>query len=189
MTEADWLASTDPQGMLTFLHGTGCATDRKLRLFAVACFRRIWSLLDQHARHGLERTELYVDGLAPEMEVPRADKLTSKAAAYAAAVRSSWNVGEEAVQADLLRDIFGLLPFRELSPLPPYNDTKVQRLAQAAYDERLLPSGQLDPARLAVLCDALLDVGLPDDEILLHLRGEGPHWRGCWAVDAVVGRE
>jgi hypothetical protein len=31
----------------------------------------------------------------------------------------------------------------------------------------------LDPSRLAVLCDALLDAGCPaDDEILLHLRGD-----------------
>jgi hypothetical protein len=88
----------------------------------------------------------------------------------------------------LLRDIFGN-PFRPLPPLLAQNDGTVQRLAQAAYNDRLLPSGHLDPARLAVLADALLDAGLPaDDEILLHLRGEGPHWRGCFAVDAVLGK-
>jgi hypothetical protein len=43
MTEAEWLAATDPLPMLDFLRGK--ATNRKLRLFAVACCRRVWRLL------------------------------------------------------------------------------------------------------------------------------------------------
>jgi hypothetical protein len=96
-------------------------------------------------------------------------------------------------QPALVRDIFGPLPFRPLQPLAPsllaWQDGQVIRLAQAAYEHRLLPSGHLDSQRLAVLCDALLDAGCPaDDELLLHLRGEGPHWRGCFALDALLGR-
>jgi hypothetical protein len=76
-----------------------------------------------------------------------------------------------------------------LPPLLAQNDGTVQRLAQSAYEDRLVPSGHLDPARLAVLADALIDAGYPADaEILLHLRGDRPHWRGCWAVDAILGR-
>ena len=38
MTEAEWLACTDPTPMLLFLHGR--ASDRKLRLFIANCKMR-----------------------------------------------------------------------------------------------------------------------------------------------------
>jgi hypothetical protein len=61
-------------------------------------------------------------------------------------------------------------------------------LAEAAYAERTLPPGTLDPARLALLADALEDAGCTDGELLGHLRGPGPHVRGCWALDLVLGK-
>jgi hypothetical protein len=65
----------------------------------------------------------------------------------------------------------------------------VSSLAQAAYDVRLLPSGELDAARLAVLSDALEEAGCTDGALLSHLRGPGPHVRGCWAVDLILGKK
>jgi hypothetical protein len=32
------------------------------------------------------------------------------------------------------------------------------------------------------------DAGCTDPELLGHLRGPGPHVRGCWAVDLVRGK-
>ena len=61
--------------------------------------------------------------------------------------------------------------------------------ARLAYDDRLMPSGTLGAARLAVLADALERSGCTDAELLGHLRGPGPHVRGCWAVDLLLGRE
>jgi hypothetical protein len=251
MTEAEWLAATDPQGMLTSLRDTGRATDRKLRLFAVACLRSIWDF--SPGRQVVQVAEWYIDGLVPEKvfrgsrwpeltagllhSLPPAESAASwsslaeemragaaldrrrslawhraagrafrrgatpaeaRAAADASvpdtdgwlARRESARHQERLAQCGLLRDIFGPLLFRPLPHLPAYNDPTVQRLAQAAYDDRLMPCGHLDQSRLAVLADALLDAGLPaDDQILLHLRGEGPHVRGCHALDAVLGRE
>jgi hypothetical protein len=95
----------------------------------------------------------------------------------------------EAMQCDLLRDIFGN-PFRPTtldSARLTWNDSAVVRLAQAAYDNRTLPAGTLDPDRLAVLADALEEAGCTDAEILGHLRG--PHVRGCHIVDLLTGRE
>ena len=62
-------------------------------------------------------------------------------------------------------------------------------LARGAYEDRQLPSGQLDPARLAVLADALEDFGCTDQTVLSHLRGPGPHLRGCRVLDLLLGKE
>ena len=48
--------------------------------------------------------------------------------------------------------------------------------------------GTLDPARLAVLSDALEEAGCDDVSILDHLRSTSPHYRGCWAVDLILGK-
>lgn len=93
--------------------------------------------------------------------------------------------------AGILRDIFGN-PFRPVSISPTvlaWHDGTVKRLAQAAYDERQLPEGTLDNGRLAILADALEEAGCTDADILDHLRGPGPHVRGCWAVDLLLGKK
>ena len=65
----------------------------------------------------------------------------------------------------------------------------IGKLAEAAYTARSLPQGELDPARLAVLADALEDAGCTDADILGHLRGPGPHVRGCWVIDLLLGKQ
>jgi hypothetical protein len=86
---------------------------------------------------------------------------------------------EQDVLAQLLRDLFGN-PFRQASIGSGSLPLTVRLLAQAAYDERQLPEATLDPARLAVLADALEEAGCQDQSILDHCRGPGPHVRGCW---------
>jgi hypothetical protein len=51
--------------------------------------------------------------------------------------------------------------------------------------ERELPNGHLDGHRLAVLADALEEAGA-DGELVEHLRGPGPHYRGCHVVDLIL---
>jgi hypothetical protein len=62
MTKTEWLACTDPQKMLAFLRGR--ASDRKLRLFALACFRPYRYLLVEEARDALAIAERFAERLA-----------------------------------------------------------------------------------------------------------------------------
>src|SRR5262249_20251812 len=90
-------------------------------------------------------------------------------------------------QLHVARDILPN-PFRPVPLLPTSLPASVLLLAQAAYDERLLPSGRLDSARFAVLSDSLEEAGCSDADILSHLRSAVPHVRGCWALDRILGK-
>jgi hypothetical protein len=93
---------------------------------------------------------------------------------------------EERQQCDLLRCLFGPLPFRAPPRLNPawlaWEGGTVVKLAAAIYDKRAFD-------RLPILADALEDAGCTEAELLAHLRGPGPHARGCWALDLLLGKE
>jgi hypothetical protein len=195
--------------MLEFVRGKASASERKLRLFAVACVRRRWSFLTEiRSREAVEAAERFADGVIGRREVERAaaravnpagtSTHSARLAEQVARVRLSRVLGVAAydintrVSVALLRDVFGN-PFRSAPVIDPawlsWQGGTAPQLARGAYDDRRLPEGTLDPARLAVLADALEDAGCTDAELLGHLRGPGPHVRGCWAVDVVLGRE
>lgn len=69
MTESEWTTCTDPHAMLTFLQGCGDVSERKLRLCAVACCRRVWRLIrDPRYQRVVEVAERYADGLTTVQE-------------------------------------------------------------------------------------------------------------------------
>ena len=92
---------------------------------------------------------------------------------------------EHTAQAHLLRCIFGPLPFRSVEIEPSWliwNDGTIQKIARTIYEERAFD-------HLPVLADALEDAGCANAHILGHCRGAGPHVRGCWVVDLMLGKE
>lgn len=226
MTEAEWLACADPMPMLAFLRGK--ASDRKLRLFALACCRRIWHrLIDPRSQEAIDTAERYADGLAvrDELDWTFVGALLAESdtvevvgeqdnlyyAAFAARHTNSpqmtsatevvaLNAGravaesgssdcsrlayEQANQSILARDIFGN-PFKQVSINSFWtisNDGTVAKLAQVIYNDRRFED-------MPILADALIDAGCHDEEILNHCRGEGPHARGCWVLDLLLGKE
>jgi hypothetical protein len=76
-----------------------------------------------------------------------------------------------------------LKPFRSVVLKPTWLTPDVVNLARAACEERFMPRGELDTSRLSVLADALEEAGCCERALLDHLRGRGPHVRGCYAVD------
>jgi hypothetical protein len=234
MTEAGWNSCTEAYKMLKALRASGQSSGRKLRLFAAACCRGVWSSWQPSRLHPAVLTcEAVADGLvgrkslrgarseiggvgsysakamvysamhAALSEVPSAaaegaaccaadyfglaaqgDHLTpANTAAFKAARKSEYER-----QAALLRCIFGTLAFRPLPPVAPavlaWQGGMVGRLAAAIYEER-----DFSQERMGVLADAAEEAGLDDAELLAHLRSPGPHARGCWAVDLLLGRE
>lgn len=230
MTEAEWLACTEPQRMLTFLGGR--ITDRKLRLFAVACCRRIWSLLPgEQFRHLVELSERYADREVSRRDLMEARQLAegnsppgwdaAAVAAVTAALRQPYSaacqaqraaataaanaqaherlrdpnrvpsetcddvlrraiLAEFSEQSVLLRDLCGNpfgrppRPFAWLTPA-------TSAIAQTIYYDRRFED-------LPVLGDALEDGGCTEQDFLEHCRSPGPHVRGCWVVDHLLGK-
>jgi hypothetical protein len=132
-----------------------------------------------------------------------------------AAADAAWHAAYDASRKEqclVLRDLFN--PFHRSAMPPDCLTATVTELARAAYEERSLPptdvdiprrlsipqiaerawkrawpAGHLVPSRLAVLADALEEAGCTDQAIFDHLRGPGPHTRGCWPVDLLLARE
>jgi hypothetical protein len=217
VTEAEWLVCNSPVAILTFLRRR--VPERKVRLFAAACCRRIWDRLphpcnrdlvaaiEDHPDGNFHDPELYaaiVASSARERECQDHPaywvvkylgrgfyKMTAEESAAAVVVKvmclatDKRKKGVEAgLQAALLRDIVGN-PFRP----PPligdavraWNDRFIPKLAQAMYDDRRFDD-------LPILADALEVAGCTDAELLTHLRSPGPHVRGCFAVDLLLGK-
>lgn len=236
MTEAEWVACTDPQPMLEFARGK--VSDRKLRLVMAAACRRVSHLLGEPQSVALiEAGERVAEGKLSPFTLARyrtncppisfpdfaAEEarwqehsrdfngpILAKRAVWLSGSRDRHQVEaclhyaarglharhsiqqEMASQCRLILDIFGN-PFRPAPPLPApvlvWNDATVVRIAQGIYDDRRMPEGTLDTARLAILADALLDAGCDNEALIAHCRSEGPHVRGCWAIDLILGKE
>jgi hypothetical protein len=88
----------------------------------------------------------------------------------------------EAIQADLIRDVFGY-PTRKPVPFDSAwrTDTAVA-LAKGIYEQQAFD-------RMPILADALQDAGCEDDSVLAHCRAAERHVRGCWVLDLVLGYE
>jgi hypothetical protein len=97
VTETEWLGSGDPSPMLRYLRERQ-PSERKLRLLACACCRRIWNLLpDPRSRLAVEVAERFADDHASLLELARA---RTKAVEAATGARAA---GQQAQRGRILR--------------------------------------------------------------------------------------
>jgi hypothetical protein len=87
----------------------------------------------------------------------------------------------KAVECRLIRDVFPN-PFRPVPFSPEWRTATAVALSRQQYDSRNFSA-------MPILADALQDAGCDNADILDHCRGPGPHVRGCWVVDLVLGKE
>ena len=219
MNGEEWLSSVQPTPMLDYLRGRR-VSDRKLRLYAVACCRRIWDFLtDERSRTAVEVAEQYADGLVDRENLVLArDKArevkgilngptqtpfqraanaafdttrdtgssASKNAPYEAARalnfddHNRFDEGELRQQAHLIRCIFGN-PFRLVFLDSVWLTPNVVVLAQTIYDDRAFD-------RMPILGEVIEEAGCDNTDILDHCRSQIEHVRGCWVVDALLGK-
>jgi len=187
-------------------------SDRKLRLFACGVARHLWEKLEQaEVRSAVAFAEKLADGLIRKGRLPllrqcaqvqraaeqsigfgRAGARAMYGAAGTAyddalgaaqiAVREGVSTGlRKKGVASVIREVFGN-PFRPVAFSPAWRTDTAVSLARQMYESR-------DFSAMPILADALQDAGCEDATILDHCRGAGPHVRGCWAVDLVLGKE
>jgi hypothetical protein len=214
MSEAEWLACTDTQQMLTF---AGLVSARKLRLFACACCRRYWDLLaDERSRRAVEVAERFADGTATEEELAQAHSLAQRArddayvngsprladkafvktlmstarvcqpsAAHAAAYAAAWpGVPDSHAPEADLLHDIFGNPFRSVSLTPSWLTWNGGVVVRVARS--IYETSRFED--LPVLADALEEAGCTDADLLAHCRGAGEHVRGCWALSLLLGK-
>ena len=71
--------------------------------------------------------------------------------------------------------------YRPVVVRPDWRTEAAVGLARGMYESQ-------DFGPMPVLADALDDAGCTDAEVLAHCRGDGPHVRGCWVVDGLLGK-
>lgn len=174
---------------------------RKLRLFAVACCRKINHLMtDERSKVAVGIAELYADKLVSlktlvdahydAIRVTETDKsIIEQYAAWSAAnvtgthtVMSAKDTVRTAILAsrhnyyDLFREI---IPFREIKREFCFLNKDVQNIAKSIYNDN-------NYKETYILADALQDAGYNGNLLLDHLY-EKNHVKGCWAIDSILG--
>jgi hypothetical protein len=197
MTERQWLGNSNLLDMAQFV--SDHASQRKGELFIVACCRRHpMGFSNKLNRKAIVAVESHADGLLNDQDL-HAQRKTMRGklghkimtgcackpypvmCAIIVMELAHENVPEQIAQCNLYRDIFGN-PFSPVALDPRWLTSSVVDLATAIYDERAFD-------RIPILADALMDAGCDNNDIIAHCRGDGPHVRGCWVVDLILGKE
>lgn len=210
MTEQLWLACNDPKPMLKMVRDR---SDRKLRLFALACvwedIRFIRLMFPPHPIPDdfIEAAicfERYADGLVTREEWSQTRRKANwtpwsydnayreaDIAILCAAGAANWD-GQKYRGDNHEQDELNLLAqFLRCIFGNPFRVASVTPSWLTSTVTALARSIYDDRSfdKFPILADALEDAGCADETILTHCRQPDAHVRGCWVVDLLLGKE
>ena len=201
--EAEWHASTNVSEMLRFVEYK--VSDRKLKLFSLACCRRIDHLQGDRIRDALAVTERHLDGQANSRELGTAVRgihafYKDVGEAGRAAYHTARFVPGEAFRDTLNAAIYAYKAVGALVDAQRAEEAAQCHLLRHLVGDPYRPRSVPDPFSFIVcqiadalyngqdcgfaLHDALLEAGHAD--LAEHFRQQQLHPKGCWAVDAIL---
>lgn len=219
LTPEEWAECDWPAPMIWTIRGRASARKLRLFACACYRSPDVWEALsEREALCGQEdlkamllACERAADGLGPLPDIPRGSFPPAEPDPVRAAETAAWEASGDASerglvgvnpedcsgdlldifnsqfeaevdqQLRLIRCLFGN-PFQPAVLDPGWRTGDVVALARNAYNDRTWD-------RLPQLADALEAAGCENTDVLEHCRGPGPHARGCWVVDLVLGYE
>jgi len=213
MTEQEWLAGDSHHRLFTHLRGR--TTDRKVRLWAVACCRRnphwcyddearrLVMVAEEFADGVVDRRALSATGLTSGVSLAQMATTVPGGAFVSRVARAADQVGHEvatqggvdssmpsyaeriATQRRAMADLV-----RDIfgNPFCPVAFSPEWRTSTAVLLAQQMYESR-DFSAMPILADALQDAGCENADILDHCRDEkGTHVRGCWVVDLVLNK-
>jgi hypothetical protein len=215
MTERDyWLKGESPAALLYRAKQMKILKPRKALLFACGCYRLVWDKIrlasvrevvekaEERADKKISQEELaeyrYLHGnpklwsFDPYLQLSVSSLITPKVipAHVAWLVRAALDPAKHEhadkwedckPQANLVREILGN-PYRAAKFDKAWRTDTAVSLARTMYESR-------EFSAMPILADALQDAGCDNEDILSHCRGAGPHVRGCWVCDFLLGKK
>jgi hypothetical protein len=159
---------------------------RKVRLFTCALARAVAPADSEvWVHHAIDAGEVMADGASPPIrpEFIRQHLPDCLARSCLDSHASTLWTGipfPDAPAAGIYRDLVPN-PFIPLSWNSDWFTSTVRELAAHIYNRR-------EFSTMPILAGALQDAGCEDEQILNHCRAEKPHARGCWVLDAILGK-
>lgn len=205
MTEAEWSSATDPVPLLEYLGGR--LTDRKGRMFSVACCRRIWSLMSEErcrrlvevgvplgcddlpdlslrsCRDAVEAAEQAADGLLPLTQLrafsEAAHAFQFASQYYAACYSESWGPVDHDLMATGSAAIAAAAAAAGGGQYVSHRATALQAARAVARHRGSLDWGEMDAQERAAQCELLRDIaGNPFRPVAVN---------PDWLTEVVVG--
>jgi hypothetical protein len=219
MTEAEWLAATDPKPMELCVEQS--TSERKLRHYLYQCVNRHRALLpDARSVNALDLLEHFADhsfspsdqqkAISTAHEGVRAfanplanadseHQRTLLSAAWLVCIACDWEMGGRRIPWGISGCFLNHFEEGRIHRCQLLRDIFGNPFRPLTLNPAWLTStvatlaqqvyDSRDFSAMPILADALQDAGCDNEQILNHCRQPGGHTRGCWVVDLLLDKK